>query len=67
MRNDNAEKTVIAQSEEHLNLLHGGWKPSYAYQSFSHTEKHHPTKGYFQGHDLKPKSELMVIMARREK
>ena len=59
------KKTVIAQSEEHKELINDGWKPVEAYQAFEHIERHNKD-GNFVGHDLKEKSKLFVVMEKHE-
>jgi len=64
------KKTVEAQSEAHLKLIEEGWKPIYAYQSFTMPIASY--NKYYTGktgacYDLKPKSALYVVMRKEEK
>jgi len=76
------EREVVAQSEEHLQLLADGWKPVCAYQLFKHLEKQEKGGFFLAGkgddmvglsvppgiyHDLKPVSQVIVSMAREAK
>lgn len=55
------EKTVVCQSEEYHKLLKEGWKSDYAYQRFN-LKKIIGKDGQLKGWNLKPETELFVVM-----